>query len=37
MIRPVVGGGGPTYLKQIWVLVTQNQFKRLKPQGLERN
>ena len=37
MIRPVVGGGGPAYLKQIWVRVTQNRFKRLNIQGLERN
>ena len=37
MIRPVVGGGGWTYLKQTWVRLTQNRFKRLKQQGLERN
>ena len=37
MIRPVVGGGGWTYLKQTWVRLTQNRFKRLKKKGLERN
>ena len=37
MIRPVVGGGGPTYLKQTWVRVTENRFNRLKERGLERN
>ena len=36
-MRTVVGGGGGTYLKQIWVRVTQNRFKRVKQQGLERN
>ncbi len=36
-MRTVVGGGGDTYLKQTWVRVTQNRFKRLKQQGLERN
>ena len=35
-IRPVVGGGGWTYLKQTWVRLTQNRFKRLKQKGLEK-
>ena len=30
MIRPVVGGGGRTCLKQILAGVTQNRLKRLK-------
>ena len=41
MIRPVVWGGGYTYLKQTglgdWVWVTENRFNRLKERGLERN
>ncbi len=37
MIRPVVGGGGPTCLKQTWARVTENRFNRLKERGLERN
>ena len=41
ILAPVVVEAGPSvlvpFLKQIWVRVTQNQFKRLKQQGLARN
>ena len=41
ILAPVVVEGGPSvlvpYLKQTWVRVTQNRFKRLTTQGLERN
>ena len=41
ILAPVVVEAGPSvlvpYLKQTWVRVTQNRFKRLTTQGLERN